>query len=194
MNWIRTYYFDGFQNSSVNSTILNILVTLEENLQGEKKFVYCIEKLFTDVMEANDDRSIDRFWLQRTDLQWDFLQFLLEIISNVAELMPTLSGGFSLLLHTLNRECCAVDHPNMPERIILIYRGDKIFHKSRRRFKILGARRVCADWGLTNIRRHGTKFSLSGDLAVGICAPLLISIKAPQWTKFCIIKCSNFNQ
>lgn len=47
--------------------------------------------------------------------------------------------------------------------------------------------------GLINIRRLGTKFSLSGDLAVGICAPLLISIKVPRCTKFCIIKCPNFN-
>jgi hypothetical protein len=65
-------------------------------------------------MEANDDRSLGRFCLQRTDLQWDILQFLQEIISNVADLTPTLSGVFSLLLHTLNRECSAVDHQNMP--------------------------------------------------------------------------------
>jgi len=67
-------------------------------------------------MEANDDRSIGRFCLQRTELQWVFLQFLEEIISNVTELMPKLSRVFSLLLHTLNREGSAVDHPNMPPK------------------------------------------------------------------------------
>jgi len=69
-------------------------------------------------MEANDDRSIGRFCLQRTDLQWDILHFLQEIISNVAELMLTLSGVFSLLLHTLNRERSAVDHPNISAKNI----------------------------------------------------------------------------
>jgi hypothetical protein len=67
-------------------------------------------------MEANNDRNISRFCLQRTDLQWEFLQFLQETISNVAELVPTLCGVFSLLLHKLNREGSAVDHPNKPAK------------------------------------------------------------------------------
>jgi hypothetical protein len=67
-------------------------------------------------MEDNDDRSLDRLCLQRTELQWDILQYLQEIISNVADLTPTLSGVFSLLLHTLNSECSAVEHQNMPAK------------------------------------------------------------------------------
>jgi len=63
-------------------------------------------------MEANDDRNIGRFCLQRTDLHWDFFWLLQEVISNVAELMPTLSGLFSML-HALNCEGSAVDHTNM---------------------------------------------------------------------------------
>jgi hypothetical protein len=149
-------------------------------------FVHCVQKLFTNVMEAKDDRSIGRFCLQRTDLQWGFLQFLQEIISNVTELMPKLSyTRWTVKVPQWITQTCR-------QRIILIYRGDQIFHKSRSCFKIPGAWKLMwsqlhsEDW-------HSSKFSLSGDLAVGICAPLLISTKVPEWTKFCITKCSNFN-
>ena len=61
--------------------------------------------------------------------------------------------------------------------LLLTYtRVAQIFQKRTNNLKILGD--VKGDvkqlpyWGPVNIRPHRTKFSLSGDLASGICAPL----------------------
>jgi hypothetical protein len=62
---------------------------------------------------------------------------------------------------------------------MLLYRRDaQIFQKSRSHPKILDVRTVTNTtgvqcWAHTIIRRHRTKFSCHGDLALGICAILL---------------------
>jgi hypothetical protein len=54
-------------------------------------------------------------------------------------------------------------------------KGAQIFHKSMIRFKMPGTKNGHeVSWVPANIRRHRTNFGRTGDLAHGICAPLML--------------------